>query len=124
MSVDSSEGPRFRLRRELGRGAGSIVMLADDRAADRPGLEANRRLSIRSPLRDAGFTKADVRAFAGQNPQSDDLTALVQVGTNVSNDPFSEIVVGLSRMGAGQGITGSGTLAVFQFQAIESPIEL
>ena len=29
-----------------------------------------------------------------------------------------EIVVGLSRMGASQGISGAGTLAVFQFQAI------
>ncbi|NIM61142.1 MAG: hypothetical protein GTO30_05630, partial [Acidobacteria bacterium] len=29
-----------------------------------------------------------------------------------------ELVVGLSRMGAGQGVTGTGTLAVFQFQAI------
>lgn len=29
-----------------------------------------------------------------------------------------EIVVGLSRMGAAQGISGAGTLAVFQFQAI------
>lgn len=29
-----------------------------------------------------------------------------------------QIVVGLSRMGAGQGMSGSGTLAVFQFQAI------
>ena len=29
-----------------------------------------------------------------------------------------ELVVGLSRMGAGQGATGSGTLGIFQFQAI------
>jgi general secretion pathway protein D len=29
-----------------------------------------------------------------------------------------ELVVGLSRMGAGQGVTGTGTLAVFQFLAI------
>jgi general secretion pathway protein D len=29
-----------------------------------------------------------------------------------------ELVVGLSRMGAGEGITGTGTLALFQFQAI------
>jgi general secretion pathway protein D len=29
-----------------------------------------------------------------------------------------ELVVGLSRMGAGQGVNGTGTLAVFQFQAI------
>ena len=29
-----------------------------------------------------------------------------------------ELVVGLSRMGAGQGVDGTGTLAVFQFQAI------
>jgi general secretion pathway protein D len=29
-----------------------------------------------------------------------------------------ELVVGLSRMGAGQGVTGTGTLAMFQFQAI------
>jgi len=29
-----------------------------------------------------------------------------------------ELVVGLSRMGAGQGVSGTGTLAAFQFQAI------
>ncbi len=34
------------------------------------------------------------------------------------NPPGGEIVVGLSRLGGGDGMTGSGTLALFQFQAI------
>jgi hypothetical protein len=31
-----------------------------------------------------------------------------------------EVVVGLSRLGGGEGMTGGGTLAIFQFQAINA----
>lgn len=34
----------------------------DDRADHRPGAEAARRLGVRSPLQELGFTKADIRA--------------------------------------------------------------
>jgi general secretion pathway protein D len=48
---------------------------------------------------------------------------LTSDGTNtvfLANDSAGggEVVVGLSRLGGGDGVTGSGTLAVFQFQAI------
>jgi hypothetical protein len=42
-------------------------------------------------------------------------------GTNtvfLASDTGGEIVVGLSRLGGGQGATGNGVLAVFQFLAI------
>lgn len=37
---------------------------ASDSATDRPGLRALRELSVRSPLRECGLAKADVRALA------------------------------------------------------------
>ena len=43
----------------------------DDRGDYRPGMEAARELGIRSPLMEAGFTKADIRrsaAFSGSRP--------------------------------------------------------
>lgn len=39
---------------------------ADDLDQYRPGIRAVRELGIRSPLADAGFTKAEVRRFAGE----------------------------------------------------------
>ncbi|HEX4823132.1 MAG TPA: cohesin domain-containing protein [Candidatus Polarisedimenticolaceae bacterium] len=38
----------------------------------------------------------------------------------LANDNGGEIVVGLSRLGSGDGMTGGGTLATFQFQAINA----
>ena len=38
----------------------------------------------------------------------------------LANDNGGEIVVGLSRLGSGEGMTGGGTLATFQFQAINA----
>lgn len=37
---------------------------ASDDAADRPGMRALRELSVRSPLRDCGLTKSDIRALS------------------------------------------------------------
>ena len=37
---------------------------ASDRASDRPGMKALEELGIRSPLRECGITKADVRIFS------------------------------------------------------------
>lgn len=37
---------------------------ADDLGEDRPGINAARQLGVRSPLVDAGFTKADIRELA------------------------------------------------------------
>ena len=39
---------------------------ASDDAADRPGMVALQELSVRSPLREAGLTKADIRALSRQ----------------------------------------------------------
>lgn len=47
---------------------GALVLLdgqqADDDQAERPGMEATARLSVLSPLRQAGLTKREVRALA------------------------------------------------------------
>ncbi|MEG1989286.1 MAG: ATP-dependent sacrificial sulfur transferase LarE [Oscillibacter sp.] len=41
---------------------------ASDDSADRPGLQALRELEIRSPLRECGWTKADVRRLSREVP--------------------------------------------------------
>lgn len=58
-----------RMREEAERiGAGVLLegTNADDLKVYRPGLKAIRELGIKSPLAEAGFTKAEVRALAGE----------------------------------------------------------
>ena len=37
---------------------------ASDEAADRPGMQALRELSVRSPLRECGLTKEEIRRLS------------------------------------------------------------
>jgi hypothetical protein len=55
-------------------------------------------------------------------PPADQGPFLKSDGTNTvflaTDSGSGEVVVGLSRLGGGEGMSGSGTLATFQFQAI------
>ncbi len=61
---------RFRLEKLLAlareKGLAAVVdgTNADDLGASRPGLRASRELGIRSPLAEAGLTKAEIRTLA------------------------------------------------------------
>ncbi len=55
-----------RLGRELGVRAVLDGSQADDAGAFRPGMRALQELGIRSPLREAGLTKAEIRALSQQ----------------------------------------------------------
>lgn len=64
---------------------------ADDESDDRPGMTAARDAGVRSPLREAGFGKGDVRALARHRglpnwdkPARPCLASRVRVGTTVS----------------------------------------
>ena len=72
--------------------------LADDCTEDRPGLQANSRLGIRSPLREAGFTKDDVRAWARERrlevwnkPEAACLASRVPVGDRVTAQVLEQV---------------------------------
>lgn len=63
---------------------------ASDDAADRPGMQALRELSVRSPLREAGLTKADVRErsreaglFTWNKPSYACLATRIPTGTKI-----------------------------------------
>ena len=60
----------FSLLRERAQAEGFSLLLdgtnASDDAGDRPGMRALRELSVRSPLRECGLTKADVRRLSRQ----------------------------------------------------------
>ena len=66
---------------------------ASDDAGDRPGMKALRELSVRSPLRECGLTKADIRAlsreaelFTWDKPSYACLATRVPAGTPITAD--------------------------------------
>ena len=71
---------------------------ADDPAGDRPGMRAARELGVRSPLREAGFTKEDIRELARarglvswDRPARPCLASRVRVGTPVTEERLSTV---------------------------------
>jgi uncharacterized protein len=71
---------------------------ADDEADWRPGLKANLELSIRSPLREAGLTKVDIRALAKQlnlsnwdKPSAACLASRIPYGSAVTEEKLIQI---------------------------------
>ena len=63
---------------------------ASDDAGDRPGMRALRELSVRSPLRECGLTKAEIRAYAkelgisvAERPSSPCLATRLPYGTEI-----------------------------------------
>jgi uncharacterized protein len=82
---------------------------ADDDAADRPGVRAGLERGVRSPLREAGLTKADVRQLAlrrglptWEKPASPCLASRIPHGTSVTEDRLGRVAraeQALRRMG-------------------------
>lgn len=82
------------LKREAEK-AGRTVLIdgtnASDIAADRPGMKALKELGVRSPLRECGITKEEVRAlsrqaglFTGDKPSYACLATRIPSGTPIS----------------------------------------
>jgi uncharacterized protein len=70
----------------------------DDLGEHRPGLQAAREFTVRSPLAECGFTKADIRALAAhlglrnaEKPQAACLSSRVPYGFSISLPVLSQI---------------------------------
>lgn len=70
----------------------------DDRADYRPGSEAARRLGVRSPLQELGFTKADIRAASralglptADQPASACLASRIPYGSPVTAEALTRV---------------------------------
>lgn len=91
------------LQREAVAFFGRLPMLADGNQADdagdfRPGRRAAREAGVRSPLADAGFAKADVRALShqlgirgGDRPAEACLASRVPYGTAITAELLAQI---------------------------------
>jgi uncharacterized protein len=104
----------------------------DDRQDDRPGVRAVRELGVRSPLEEAGLTKADIRALSRQaglptwdRPAQPCLVTRFPYGTLITLD-------GLARVAAAEAVLASvgyrtvrvrdhGTLARIEVPAADVP---
>lgn len=71
---------------------------ASDRAEDRPGMRALREIGVRSPLRECGLTKADVRRlsheaglFTWDKPAYSCLATRVAAGEKITHDTLQKI---------------------------------
>jgi pyridinium-3,5-biscarboxylic acid mononucleotide sulfurtransferase len=85
-------------RRELGFAFVVNGTNLDDLGDYRPGLEAARQNEVRSPLVEAGFTKADVRAAARligldvwDKPAAACLSSRIPYGTSVTRERLAQI---------------------------------
>ena len=90
---------------EQARAAGFTVLLdgnnASDDAGDRPGMQAIRELQVRSPLRECGLTKADIRLlsrevglFTWDKPSYSCLATRVAQGQPLTKDLLRRIEEG------------------------------
>ena len=71
---------------------------ASDDAGDRPGMQALRELEVRSPLREAGLTKADVRRlsreaglFTWDKPSYACLATRIPTGTVITQEALKKV---------------------------------
>jgi pyridinium-3,5-biscarboxylic acid mononucleotide sulfurtransferase len=76
----------------------SFGEITDDATDDRPGARAASELGVTAPLRDAGFTKDDVRRYAREaglsvadKPASACLSSRVPIGTEVTASRLARI---------------------------------
>lgn len=76
---------------------------ASDDAGDRPGMAALRELGIRSPLRECGITKSDIRAQARaagialwNKPSYACLATRISVGTTITREDLRRVEAGES----------------------------
>lgn len=78
---------------------------ASDDAGDRPGMRALRELGVRSPLRECGVTKADIRRLAGEagiavwdKPSYACLATRVPAGTAITREMLRRVERGESAL--------------------------
>ena len=71
---------------------------SDDQGDHRPGMRAARELGVRSPLMEAGFTKADIRAISRElglptwnKPSNACLASRVPYGTPITRERMQQI---------------------------------
>ena len=87
---------------EAARADGYTVLLdgtnASDDAADRPGMQALRELSVRSPLRECGITKAEIRRlsqeaglFTWEKPAYACLATRIPAGTRIVDEDLKRV---------------------------------
>lgn len=92
----------FSLLRQAAEGDGYRLLLdgtnASDDAGDRPGMRALRELEVRSPLRECGLTKAEVRRrsreaglFTWDKPAYACLATRVPTGTPITADLLARV---------------------------------
>lgn len=74
---------------------------ASDDAEDRPGMRALKELNVRSPLRECGLTKSDVRALSRQaglftwdKPSYACLATRIPTGTPITSDALQKVEQG------------------------------
>ena len=87
---------------EAARADGYTVLLdgtnASDNAADRPGMQALRELSVRSPLRECGITKPEIRRlsqeaglFTWKKPAYACLATRIPAGTRIVDEDLKRV---------------------------------
>ena len=87
---------------EAARADGYTVLLdgtnASDDAADRPGMQALRELSVRSPLRECGITKPEIRRlsqeaglFTWEEPAYACLATRIPAGTRIVDEDLKRV---------------------------------
>ena len=87
---------------EAARADGYTVLLdgtnASDDASDRPGMQALRELSVRSPLRECGITKTEVRQlsreaglFTWEKPAYACLATRIPAGTRIVDEDLKRV---------------------------------
>lgn len=87
---------------EAARADGYTVLLdgtnASDNAADRPGMQALRELSVRSPLRECGITKPEIRRlsqeaglFTWEKPAYACLATRIPAGTRIVDEDLKRV---------------------------------
>jgi uncharacterized protein len=92
----------YRLCEDAARQEGLEAILdgfnADDRADHRPGHQAARERRVRSPLAEAGFSKAEVRAWSAayglptwEKPQMACLASRIPYGTPVTPERLAQV---------------------------------
>lgn len=105
----------FTQLRQAAAGDGYTVLLdgtnASDDAGDRPGMVALRELEVRSPLRECGITKAEVRRlskeaglFTWNKPAYACLATRIPTGTTLTAEMLSKVEKAEAAM-AGLGFT-------------------
>ena len=130
----------FTKLREQAAADGYTVLLdgtnASDDAGDRPGMQALRELKVRSPLRECGVTKEEVRAlsreaglFTWDKPAYACLATRISTGTRITREAllraeqgertlmelgFSDFRVRLTEGGARLQVTGEQMPLVFE----------